>query len=340
MLLLCLCYPQTTARLLAGVLHLVYVPQRPPDFFLRPMPRVLCPVSCISCSVSRTSPCPVFSCPVFSVSCPVCPPLQSLDGLPGSRVSCPAFRVPCPVSHAPLIRVCPPRLYREQVFGVTFRTPPEDSTGVPHILEHSVLCGSRNYPVKEPFVDLLKGSLQTFLNAFTYPDRTCYPVASQNLKVGWIYYSCFGLGRVSRGKGFWRKRGGRGGEGIRFGMDGVYPCGLIFLVYSIWFSCAFYSIFFSPVYRYLSVCCVGPKHLSQQGSPVCCIGRRSWRRQFCVLPRSAKLPKEKGVSPRLIHVWDLPLLRGSLTSAFSYSRTLSRPLSPSAGLLQPDERVP
>lgn len=70
-----------------------------------------------------------------------------------------------------------------QVFGVTFRTPPEDSTGVPHILEHSVLCGSRKYPVKEPFVDLLKGSLQTFLNAFTYPDRTCYPVASQNLKV-------------------------------------------------------------------------------------------------------------------------------------------------------------
>lgn len=66
---------------------------------------------------------------------------------------------------------------------MTFRTPPEDSTGVPHILEHSVLCGSRKFPVKEPFVDLLKGSLQTFLNAFTYPDRTCYPVASQNLKV-------------------------------------------------------------------------------------------------------------------------------------------------------------
>ncbi|KAG5183571.1 Metalloenzyme, LuxS/M16 peptidase-like protein [Tribonema minus] len=69
-----------------------------------------------------------------------------------------------------------------KVFGVTFRTPPEDSTGVPHILEHSVLCGSRKFPVKEPFVDLLKGSLQTFLNAFTYPDRTCYPVASQNTK--------------------------------------------------------------------------------------------------------------------------------------------------------------
>ncbi|MBW1895144.1 MAG: insulinase family protein, partial [Deltaproteobacteria bacterium] len=69
-----------------------------------------------------------------------------------------------------------------KVFAITFRTPPADSTGVAHILEHSVLCGSRKYPVKEPFVELLKGSLQTFLNAFTYPDKTCYPVASQNLK--------------------------------------------------------------------------------------------------------------------------------------------------------------
>jgi Zn-dependent M16 (insulinase) family peptidase len=69
-----------------------------------------------------------------------------------------------------------------KVFGITFRTPPSDSTGVPHILEHSVLCGSRKYPVKEPFVEILKGSLQTFLNAFTYPDKTCYPVASQNTK--------------------------------------------------------------------------------------------------------------------------------------------------------------
>ncbi len=69
-----------------------------------------------------------------------------------------------------------------KVFGVTFRTPPEDSTGVAHILEHSVLCGSEKFPVKEPFVELLKGSLQTFLNAFTYPDKTCYPVASTNRK--------------------------------------------------------------------------------------------------------------------------------------------------------------
>ncbi|RLF53738.1 MAG: peptidase M16, partial [Thermoplasmata archaeon] len=69
-----------------------------------------------------------------------------------------------------------------KVFGITFKTPPSDSTGAAHILEHSVLCGSRKYPVKEPFVELLKGSLQTFLNAFTYPDKTCYPVASQNVK--------------------------------------------------------------------------------------------------------------------------------------------------------------
>ncbi len=69
-----------------------------------------------------------------------------------------------------------------KVFGVTLRTPPHDSTGLPHILEHSVLCGSKKYPVREPFVELLKGSLQTFLNAFTYPDKTCYPVASANLQ--------------------------------------------------------------------------------------------------------------------------------------------------------------
>lgn len=69
-----------------------------------------------------------------------------------------------------------------KVFGITFRTPPKDSTGIPHVLEHSVLCGSKKFPVKEPFVDLLKGSLQNFLNAFTYPDRTCYPVASTNTK--------------------------------------------------------------------------------------------------------------------------------------------------------------
>lgn len=69
-----------------------------------------------------------------------------------------------------------------KVFGITFRTPPSDSTGLPHIMEHSVLCGSRKYPVKEPFVELMKGSLNTFLNAMTYPDKTCYPVASQNLQ--------------------------------------------------------------------------------------------------------------------------------------------------------------
>lgn len=69
-----------------------------------------------------------------------------------------------------------------KVFGVTFRTPPKNSTGVAHILEHSVLCGSKKYPTKEPFLVLLQSSLQSFLNAFTFPDKTCYPVASANLQ--------------------------------------------------------------------------------------------------------------------------------------------------------------
>ncbi|MGI6142020.1 MAG: insulinase family protein, partial [Caldicoprobacterales bacterium] len=68
------------------------------------------------------------------------------------------------------------------VFSITFRTPPPDNTGVPHIMEHSVLCGSRKFPVKEPFVELAKGSLNTFLNAMTYPDKTIYPIASRNNK--------------------------------------------------------------------------------------------------------------------------------------------------------------
>ena len=69
-----------------------------------------------------------------------------------------------------------------KVFSIAFRTPPSDSTGVPHIMEHSVLCGSRDFPVKDPFVELVKGSLNTFLNAMTYPDKTVYPVASCNEK--------------------------------------------------------------------------------------------------------------------------------------------------------------
>lgn len=69
-----------------------------------------------------------------------------------------------------------------KVFSISFRTPPKDSTGTPHILEHSVLCGSRKFPSKEPFVDLVKGSLNTFLNAFTFSDKTMYPVASKNEK--------------------------------------------------------------------------------------------------------------------------------------------------------------
>ena len=67
-----------------------------------------------------------------------------------------------------------------KVFYIGFRTPPADSTGVAHIIEHSVLCGSRDFPVKDPFIELVKGSLNTFLNAMTYPDKTVYPVASCN----------------------------------------------------------------------------------------------------------------------------------------------------------------
>lgn len=69
-----------------------------------------------------------------------------------------------------------------KVFSIGFRTPPTDDTGVPHILEHSTLCGSKKFPVKDPFIELLKGSLNTFLNAMTYPDKTVYPVASCNEK--------------------------------------------------------------------------------------------------------------------------------------------------------------
>ncbi len=69
-----------------------------------------------------------------------------------------------------------------KLFSVAFRTPPDDSTGLPHILEHSVLCGSRKYPSKEPFVELSKGSLKTFLNALTFSDKTMYPVGSTNEK--------------------------------------------------------------------------------------------------------------------------------------------------------------
>ncbi|MBQ4529882.1 MAG: insulinase family protein, partial [Lachnospiraceae bacterium] len=69
-----------------------------------------------------------------------------------------------------------------KVFYIGFRTPPKDDTGLPHILEHSVLCGSKKFPAKDPFIELAKGSLNTFLNAMTYPDKTIYPIASCNDK--------------------------------------------------------------------------------------------------------------------------------------------------------------
>ena len=69
-----------------------------------------------------------------------------------------------------------------KTFGIAFRTVPSDHTGIFHILEHSVLNGSEKYPLREPFVDLLKSSLATFINAFTFPDKTMYPFSSRNDK--------------------------------------------------------------------------------------------------------------------------------------------------------------
>ena len=71
---------------------------------------------------------------------------------------------------------------RNKLFSVAFRTTPENDTGVFHILEHSVLCGSKKFPVKEPFVELMKSSMNTFLNAMTFSDKTMYPVSSRNEK--------------------------------------------------------------------------------------------------------------------------------------------------------------
>ncbi len=91
---------------------------------------------------------------------------------------------------------------RNNLFSTAFRTPVSDNTGVPHILEHSVLAGSEKYPLKDPFKELLKSSMQTFLNAITYPDRTLYPVSSHLVSVpfclelgshtGSTYFSIFG----------------------------------------------------------------------------------------------------------------------------------------------------
>lgn len=86
---------------------------------------------------------------------------------------------------AEVVSVCSTEV--EKVFGIAFRTPVSDSRGVPHIIEHSVLCGSRKYPVKEPFVELLKSSLQTYLNAMTYPDRTVRTKCGGGVCVSFTY---------------------------------------------------------------------------------------------------------------------------------------------------------
>ncbi len=98
-----------------------------------------------------------------------------------------------------------------KLFCVTFKTIPEDDTGVFHIIEHSVLCGSDNYPVKEPFLDLLKGSMNTFLNAMTFPDKTMYPVSSRNdrdfLNLTGVYLDAVLFPRIYKNRGIFEQEG-------------------------------------------------------------------------------------------------------------------------------------
>lgn len=111
---------------------------------------------------------------------------QSLNGFiiedvtPLASIRCLAIRATHTKSGARLLHLVADD--PENLFVAAFRTPPPDDTGLPHILEHTVLCGSKRYPVKDPFVELLKTSLATFINAMTYPDKTVYPVASMNEK--------------------------------------------------------------------------------------------------------------------------------------------------------------
>ena len=109
-------------------------------------------------------------------------------------------QIPLPDLNVVMVRACHERTGARllhlgcddpnNVFAVTFRTPPADSTGVAHILEHTVLCGSRRYPVRDPFFAMLKRSLNTFMNAMTASDWTCYPVASMNRK---DFYNLMGI---------------------------------------------------------------------------------------------------------------------------------------------------
>ena len=119
----------------------------------------------------------------------------------------------------------------ELSFAIGFKTLPKDSTGVFHILEHSVLCGSKKYPVKEPFTNLLKSSMQTFLNAMTYPDKTIYPVASTNEKDFYnlvnVYMDAVLYPNIYKNKNIFYQEGGHktldGFSGVVFNeMSGVY----------------------------------------------------------------------------------------------------------------------
>ena len=113
-----------------------------------------------------------------------------------------------------------------KAFSIAFKTLPEDSTGVFHILEHSVLCGSDKYPLKEPFVELLKSSVQTFLNALTFPDKTVYPVSTRNdqdfLNLMDVYLDAVLHPAIYHKPEIFRQEGWRyEGEGEALGYQGV-----------------------------------------------------------------------------------------------------------------------
>ena len=117
-------------------------------------------------------------------------------------------------------------LEENKLFSITFKTLPENDTGVFHILEHSVLCGSDKYPLKEPFVELLKSSVQTFLNALTFPDKTVYPVSTRNdqdfLNLMDVYLDAVLHPAIYHKPEIFRQEGWRyEGEGEALGYQGV-----------------------------------------------------------------------------------------------------------------------
>jgi Zn-dependent M16 (insulinase) family peptidase len=95
----------------------------------------------------------------------------------------------------------------DKTFSISFKTPPYDNTGLPHILEHSVLCGSKNFPIKDPFAQVVKSTINTFVNAFTFPDKTMYPFSTTNSEEYKKLMEVYLLISILRKKFFYKKDG-------------------------------------------------------------------------------------------------------------------------------------